>query len=390
MRSPTRSRDIALFSAALLLAALTSTLASAASPSQTARILAGMQVEDEARSAVAASGLGAYTSTVDGWWDTFEERLGGRLAAWALDHIEQTDETVFYPFAGADFPTVHRLYPNARRYVLMALEPAGRMPDLTASRSDTDRILDVFRTMMEEFHRRGYFITSELGEQFSRGLTPLEGITPVLAMTAEREGFEVRSIEPVRVADDGSELVPHGGDRDDSRTWRSGVRLELVRRSDGATVLLDYLRLNLSNDNLQSNEAEAAFVTQMTQHPVLVKAASYLLQYGSFSFLRDAILANSPSVVQDDSGIDYTFLSRHFEVQLYGRYERPHFEFSQGLQSSLVRAYAAGGARPLPSFRFGYWKDGLWCLQYARRAGATAEVEVGSANEGALHDGNGE
>jgi hypothetical protein len=358
----------------LLLGALQAAPVSASTPSQTARLLAGLPVEDEAASAVSASGLGAYTSTVDGWWTTYDERLGGPLSSWAREHIAQTDGTIFYPFAGADFPTVHRLYPNATRYVLMALEPAGRLPDLTGARADSDRILQVFLAMMEEFHRRGYFITAELGEQFSRGLTPLEGITSVLAMTAEREGFEVRSVEPVRVADDGSELVPREGDRDDRRTWRSGVRLELGRRSDGATVLLDYLRLDLSNENLQSNAAEAAFVTQMTSHPVLVKAASYLLQYGSFSFLRDAILANSPSVVQDDSGVDYAYLTRHFEVELYGRYERPHFEFSQDLQQSLVRAYADRRAQPLPSFRFGYWKDGLWCLQYARRPQPASEA----------------
>src|SRR5690606_10332391 len=103
-------------------------------------------------------GLREYTATVTDWWDTFEERIGQPLTAFALGHIAQTDGTVFYPFAGADFTTAHRIWPNATRYVLVALEPAGRMPDLTRSATDSAEIFRVFMTMMEEFHRRGYFI----------------------------------------------------------------------------------------------------------------------------------------------------------------------------------------------------------------------------------------
>lgn len=349
----------------LLFASLLSGPASAATPSQIARFLGGMPLDEAIEVSAPADMVSDYTSTVDAWWNRFDERIGTPMTAWALEHLQQTDGTVFYPFSGADFTSVHRFYPHATRYVLVALEPGGRMPDLVASEEDTVAILRIFTASMKDFQRRGYFITGEMGERFSYGGTPFEGITPVLAMSAEREGFEVGEIRPIRVSDDGSDVVAHEGDPSDRRTWRS-VRIELTRRSDGSPVLLDYLRLDLSNDNLDEDAADHAFVTAMSQYPVLVKVASYLLQYGSFSTIREAILANAPTVVQDDSGIDYAVLSEHFEVQLFGDFERPHFEFQESLQASLAQAYDEQDSERLP-FRFGYWKDGLWCLQYATR-----------------------
>jgi hypothetical protein len=335
----------------------------AGSPSQVARLLGGLPLEDvETTTAVAERTLARYAERLEGWWARFEERIGGPMMTWGLEVLAQTDGTVFYPFAGADFPTVRRLYPNATRYVLIALEPAGPMPDL-AGRSDVDGILTVFSTMMEDFHRRGYFITAELIEQFSRGPSGLGGITAVLAMAAEREGFEVRSVEPLRVAEDGSDVVLHDGDRARGATWAS-VRLELTRREDGVPVRLDYLRLDLSDRNLHSNAADAALVTSLSAYPVVVKAASHLLQYGSFSFIREAILAHAPSLVQDETGIDIDVLERHFEVRLFGHFAHPNSDFPQHLHSALVRAYRERQAEPLP-FRYGYWKDGRYALQYA-------------------------
>jgi hypothetical protein len=337
--------------------------AQASSPSQVARLLGGLPVEgSDAAMAVADRTFARYAERVDGWWRRYEEQIGAPMTAWALEVLAQTDGTVFYPFAGADFPTVHRLYPNATRYVLIALEPAGPMPALDR-RADTEAILEVFTTMTEDFHRRGYFITAELIAQFARGPSGLGGITAVLATSAEREGYEVRSVEPLRVAEDGSDVVVHDGDRGVAATWGS-VRLELTRRADGVPVRLDYLRLDLGDDNLRASEAEAALVTALCAHPVVVKAASHLLQYNSFSVIREAILTHAPTVVQDETGIDIDVLSRHFEVRLFGDFEHPNADFPQHLHASLVRAYDTGTAEPLP-FRYGYWKNGRYALQYA-------------------------
>lgn len=363
MRSPRPDRLLALLLVAV--AWIVPSLAGALTLSESARILAGLPVDPTALTAIDSARYARYAEQVDEWWVEFDTNIGQPSTTFARAEIPQTTATVFYPFAGADFTTIHRLYPDATRYVLIALQPAGPMPDLTASQRDTNEILDVFYAMMEDFHRRAYFITEELNDQFSRNRTAVPGITPVMAMAAEREGFEVVSVTPIGLNADGSDVLLLDPATATDTQWRS-VRIALNRRADGVAVTLDYLRLDLSDDNLEAQPADRAFVEAMSHHPTFFKAASYLPQYTNFEVVAQSVLANAPSVVQDESGIDYAELAAVFEVRLYGEFEVPHEEFSASLQSSLREAYDVGPVLELP-FRFGYWKNGLWCMQIAHR-----------------------
>ena len=121
----------------------------------------------------------------------------------------------------------------------------------------------------------------------------VEGITPVLMLMAEREGYEVISVEPLVISDDGTDVVVATEGRDRAATWRS-VRLELRRRDDGAPVTLDYVRLDLSNGGLRRGSGARALVTGLAHHRVVLKAASHLLQYDTFRTLRDAIVHHAP------------------------------------------------------------------------------------------------
>ncbi len=60
----------------------------------------------------------------------------GRLAPmreWASKELgSATAATVFYPFSGPDFVNVFALFPHAKTYLLIALEPVGEMPDFSA------------------------------------------------------------------------------------------------------------------------------------------------------------------------------------------------------------------------------------------------------------------
>ena len=56
--------------------------------------------------------------------------------------MERTDgETIFYPFAGPDFMTVNRFYPNASRYVRI---PRGVGEDLRKSEKRLCRVEAAF------------------------------------------------------------------------------------------------------------------------------------------------------------------------------------------------------------------------------------------------------
>lgn len=332
--------------------------------SETGRVLAGLPIDDASMAEISSSVVDRYVEDTNEQWETFEADIGGAMSTWAAQEIAPHTGTVFYPFGGPDFTTVHRFYPDATRYVLVALQPAGRVPDLASSSTHRTEVLEFFSAVMENFARRGFFITQEMNDQFVANQGPVDGITPLLMALAEREGYTVVDAQPIRVDATGSDIELHDGDPASERTWRS-VRLTLERRSDGQTVHLDYVRMDLSDDNLEEDAADGAFITAMSHHPVLLKAASHLPQYDTFEFIREAMLNNAPTILQEETGIEYSLLDAAFEVRLYGRFTRVNTLWDASMQTSLIEAYAAATDVPELPFAIGYRKQAGPCLQYA-------------------------
>jgi len=368
MRIAARLRPFVVACAALCLLAgpgATHAQSPVQSPDLTARILAGIEAAPPSGSAPTDAVLQRYTRAVTSHWRTYERGIGGPLRAWARSELPAAAEgTIFYPFSGPDLPTVHGFFPLAGRYVLVALQPAEAPLVLQeAAPPEVAALLEHLQQAWAQFAHLGFFRTPDLDAAAKReGLRP--GITGVLMAFAARLGMRVNAVEPVRVNADGSDLEPHPGDRADPATWRS-VRLRLVT-AEGRPVVVDYIRADLSNAGLGRSPHVRAWVEQMSTHRTMLKAASHLLQRPHFTTMRDAILAGSPLIVQEETGLDYADLARAFDVTLYGRFTGPHPLFAPETQRSLVQAYeAARELGPLP-FR----------VSYQRRSGANLQVAV--------------
>lgn len=332
----------------------------------TAKVLAGLSVEGIADEAGEEKALASFAKGASDSWGKYMKRIGTPMAKWAKAELQSTPgETIFYPFAGPDLPTAVALYPDAGRYVLVALQTGGRVPRLEGMGSkDLGKWLGTFKKGWVDFARRGFFRTDDLKADTGKD-NAIEGITPVLMAFAAASGFTVEAVEPVRIKADGSDLELHSGNRDDVKTWDS-VRLGL-RRADGKAVVLDYVWLDLSDGYLAKNPPAKAWLTNMSKHRVFTKAASHLMQKSFFSVMRDTVLANAPSIVQDETGLDYKDLSKTFEVVLYGKFQRAHKLWTEGVQRELATAYKdAGELKKLP-FKYGYEKDAGSCIQVATR-----------------------
>ena len=307
-------------------------------------------------------------------WQQYERRYGAPLAAWASSVLPPAEgETVFYPFSGPDFPTVHRLYPRAGRYVLVAQQRAGRLPELaTMTSTSLAKHLAVLERSVAGFGGLGFFVTDEL-ERDERSASPERGIAGLLALFAEREGFTLRAVAPLRVRDDGLEVEVHPGDHGSPEVWRS-ARFELQRRTDGALVQLDYLCLDLRDRSLRQGAAARRWLRSIAGHRVVLKAASHLLQkMGTFDLLRDALLERATSIVQDETGIAYSRLTAFFQVDLYGNFVGALERFEEApLQLELERAYRRAGPLPSLPFKFGYSNRAGSNLQVAVRRSAAA------------------
>lgn len=359
-----KSLSIALLAGAL--ATLSQTPAQAIEPDLTARVLSGLSTDGVANEVGEDKLLKSFAKVAAGKWSDYQKKIGQPLAGWANGALTRTaGETVFYPFAGPDFPTAVSLYPDAGRYVLVALQTGGRVPHLDAmTKKQLDAYLGIFRRGWVDFARRGFFRTDDLKADTGKD-HQLEGITPVLMAFAAASGFTVVSVEPVRIKADGTDLEVHPGSKDEIATWDS-VRLSL-RRADGKPVILDYVFLDLSDGYLGKHKEAESWITAMASNRVFTKAASHLMQKPFFSKMRDALVMHAPTIVQDETGLDYKDLTKQFEVTLYGRFERAHKLWTEGVQRELATAYKTrDDVKPL-KFKYGYEKDAGSCIQVAVR-----------------------
>ena len=61
-----------------------------------------------------------YTQEVQNNWAEYTQKIGVPMENWAKQHINDSADTIFYPFSGPDFTTVYQLFPEAKRYVMVA------------------------------------------------------------------------------------------------------------------------------------------------------------------------------------------------------------------------------------------------------------------------------
>ncbi len=363
------SRSKALWTAGLaagLLAALAPPGVAALDPAEAARVLAGLEPAPRGLSAHARPLIEPYARAVSARWGTYDQRIGEPMRAWARAELgPPAGETVFYPFSGPDFPTVQQLYPDARRFVLVANQRADPPPPLDRySPQELSVFLARFRAGWERFARAGFFHTQDLDADAALPGIRI-GVTGLLMAFAARAGYDVVAVDPIRVNADGSGLEPAPGERASRGTWDS-ARIALEK--DGRRTLLDYVRMDLSDAHLARHRASRAWLEGASAHTTVLKSTSHLPQRAHFSIVRDAIVARAPAIWQDETGIDYALLAREFDVALYGRFSRANRLFAAGSQRSLAAAYREPGrAQPL-GFRVGYEKEGGSSVQVAMRA----------------------
>ena len=337
----------------------------AADLDDTARLISGAHVGAPRAGGATEGPWRSYAQEVSNYWREYDRRIGRPLRQWACNELGRAEgATVFYPFSGPDLPWAYQLFPEADRYVLVAMEKAEAPPLMEDfSREEQEGYVAAFRAAWKLYGALGFFRTNDLiAETTARG-TRLGATGPLLAFAA-RLGFEIESIEPIELDLNTSDLVLRdpGATKDD--TWDS-VRLTL--RKGGRKVRVDYVRMDLSDASLGKVPGARRWIERMASNPTVLKAASHHPQEPAFSMFSNSVVANAPIVVQDETGIDYASMTPDYTVRLYGKFTKPNNAFDPGLQRPLAAAYRTGaGVKPLP-FRLGYEKDSGSSLQVATR-----------------------
>ena len=343
---------IAVFAAAaLLVAVLPARAVDTATVDDTARFLAGMppSADSPLMPLTRDPAWQHHAKFFDAAFAQLEQRQLSRIRAWANANLAAPKPTMFYMFSGPDFLYADAFYSNASTYVLSALEPPGSVPDLTRMpRGGVDAALYNVEHSLGSILSFSFFITKKMKVDLHAG--QLNGTLPILYVFLARSGKTIRNVSPVALDDKGTAYF--AGENPGPNATH-GVRI-VFAGSDGAEKTLYYFSTDLSNSGVRSS-GFLKFCATLAPGNSLIKSASYLLHSPNFTVVRDFILANSATIIQDDSGIPLAYYgSKKWRFFPFGRYAGPIAEFYGRYQESYAELFRR--AQPM-DFGIGYrWR----------------------------------
>lgn len=318
-------------------------------PDVTARFLAGLPVPGSSLEKKTSDPAWLeHAAELDNEWAQFEKTQLAHIREWAAQALGPaftSRRSVFYMFSGPDFLYPNAFFPNAGTYVLCGTEPIGPLPDIDAIPPDLlPSALANLRKTLESSLNWSFFITKQMKVDLQQ--PQLTGTLPILYVFLARAHCTIQSVTMIML-DSLGDIVTSG------KRNTPGVKI-VFTSPNGEEQTLYYFTTDLSDGGVEENPAFLKFCEQQGRGTSLIKAASYLMHRSYFARVRDFILANSDLILQDESGIPYSFFENDkWSVQLYGRYFGPIATFKEYPQPELARAYAETSPPPL-DFSFGY------------------------------------
>ena len=300
------------------------------------------QAEGEAR-----PGWVRHARFADQNWEKFTEGRLTPMREWAAKELDSSQTaTVFYPFSGPDFINAYTLFPRAKTYLLIALEPVGELPDFS-NRSEPNFFASLQRSLYDLLYL-DFFITNKM--KASIGKSEVKGTLPVLLFFLAREKARVLDVKYWVMKPDGTiEETPGTGPRDRT-AGIPGVRITFTSPGETSPQTLYYFQFDLANGSLGRNQQFVSFLKSFGPMTSFTKAASYLMFKGHFSAIRQFILDQSLYVLQGDSGIPLKhFDPEEWNLRFYGTYTCPISLFSKCYQPDMADRYRKGqDVQPLP------------------------------------------
>jgi hypothetical protein len=206
---------------------------------------------------------------------------------------------------------------------------------------------------------------------------PLNGTIPILYVFLARSGKVIHDVSLVHLDEQGV-LQPGEGSRPLSPA--RGVKI-IFSENDGPRKTLYYFSTNLA-DQRGKNIALLQFCKSLGPGDSFVKSASYLLHTSNFSQVRNFILDNSASVLQDDTGVPLTYFdTAKWQLRAFGRYVTPIFP--NYYQSKLNEFHQRSQPSPI-DFGVGYrWRPNESNLLLATRSDGAPDVTATVSQEAA-------
>lgn len=284
-------------------------------------------------------------------WESFTRTRLAPMREWASQELGSASAaTVFYPFSGPDFVNAFALFPHAKTYLMIALEPVGEIPDF--SECQEQNFFASLQRSLYDLLQLDFFKTNQMRSQIGKG--DLKGTLPVLMFFLAREQARVLDIQYWVMEPDGTIAESPAVGAQIPTAGIPGVRIVFNRPGSTEDQTLYYFQFDLGNNSLARNQQFVSFLKSFGPVTTFTKAASYLMFKPYFSTIRQFILDQSLFVLQGDSGIPLRFFDPAvWNLRFYGTYTGPIALFSNCYQPDMAAIYWEEEVQPLP-FGFDY------------------------------------
>jgi hypothetical protein len=342
----------ALAAAMFVAAAMPARAADIVTADDTARFLAGMppSTDSPLTPLTKDPSWQHHARFFDAAFGQLEQHQLSKIRSWAATNLAAPKPTMFYMFSGPDFLYADAFYSKATSYVLSALEPVGSVPDLMRlPRGGIGSTLYNVERSLGSVLSFSFFITKLMKTDLGAG--QVSGTLPILYVLLARSGKTIQDVSLIALDDRGAAYFAN---ENAGRNATRGVRI-VFAGSDGEQKTLYYFSTDLSNSGVRSS-GFLKFCETLAPGNSLIKSASYLLHSGNFTTVRDFLLRNSATVIQDDSGIPLgNYDPRKWRFFPFGRYAGPIAEFPGRYQQSYAELFRR--AQPM-DFGIGYrWRS---------------------------------
>jgi len=341
------------------------------SPNSIAKFLAGVPLPAESPLAALqmSSDYKRHISELAQLSQHYDKSHFAKMRAWSAAELAPRipmDRPVVYFFGGPDSVSPLAYYPDAPVYILGGLESVGSIasPQTLTPQAVTEG-LDNLRKSTQSILSFGHFITKDMKAELDQ--TAFRGVTPVILTFLAMANMDIVSLNYVGLKSDGS-LQEYAGPVE-GKGVLPGVKIVFRRGAASSPQTLYYIQANVVDDSLKSNGALLKWTSSFGGANVYLKAASYLMHEEYFSRIRNFLLSDAISVLQDDSGIPFKyFQDGNWRCWLFGSYVGTLDIFKKYYQPEFAKAYTvADGVQPIP-FGTGYkWREGQSNLLLAVR-----------------------
>jgi hypothetical protein len=292
-----------------------------------------------------------YKNAMSNSWNTVYKNRLSSMKEWYADKIEPDVEdslNLLYPFSGPDVLHSFTFYPYAHNYFFIALENTGSLPPIEKMKiSNVSAYLYDLNQSIKDVMSISYFLTKKMMVALKRD--KVDGALPVLCLFIAKTGNTILSYESLYMNGEGK----FSNDKDSNFLTPC---LKIVFKNNNSNYIQNiyYFKQDLSDGKNLNNSGVLEFVKSGGKFNTYVKAASYLMHLGNFSSVRNLILENSNTVLEDDTGIPYKYFdSKIWDKKFYGEYVAPITLFQIRNQPDLKAAFKNNKKGDLP-FNMGY------------------------------------